>query len=56
MLTVIHQSQIDAITTSPRPGDIKHSCLDNSKAQNLLNWHPKMDIAQGLAETYHSLS
>ena len=34
-----------------RPGDIKHSNADISKAQRLLGYHPEYDFARGIAET-----
>lgn len=35
----------------PRPGDIVHSYLDNSKAVARLNWQPQYELARGLKET-----
>ncbi|KOR79095.1 UDP-glucose 4-epimerase [Bacillus sp. FJAT-21352] len=54
MLTQIHGSKVNTVHTSPRTGDIKHSCLDNKKARQILKWHPESDIFQGLSETYTS--
>ena len=34
-----------------RPGDIRHSVLDNNKALNSLAWKPQYDLEQGLKET-----
>lgn len=34
-----------------RPGDIRHSILDNNKALNSLAWKPHYDLEQGLKET-----
>ncbi|MGM1044588.1 MAG: NAD-dependent epimerase/dehydratase family protein [Bacillota bacterium] len=41
-----------------KPGDIAHSCLDNSKIISMLNWKPEYTIEQGLMETtrYWSVS
>lgn len=36
-----------------RAGDIRHSCLDNSKAKDGLGWHPLYSLEQGLNETIH---
>ncbi|MCG8500246.1 MAG: NAD-dependent epimerase/dehydratase family protein [Firmicutes bacterium] len=33
-----------------REGDIKHSCLDNKKAKKYLNWEPRYELSEGLAE------
>jgi UDP-glucose 4-epimerase len=52
MLTQISGSQIETVHTHARTGDIKHSCLDHSKARQLLQWNPQVDIFKGLTETY----
>jgi UDP-glucose 4-epimerase len=52
MLTQISGFPIKAVYTHERPGDIKHSCLDNTKARQLLQWNPKIPIFNGLTETY----
>jgi UDP-glucose 4-epimerase len=51
-LAIIHGENIRTVFTASREGDIKHSCLNNEKAQDLLNWHPRVDISKGLNETY----
>jgi len=51
-LTQIHGDKIDTVSKPARTGDIKHSCLDNRKAHQLLKWHPSIDIFSGLTETY----
>jgi UDP-glucose 4-epimerase len=35
----------------PRPGDIRHSCLDNSKAARVLGWKPGFSLDEGLGRT-----
>lgn len=35
----------------PRPGDIRHSCLDNSRAKAALGWEARFGLEQGLMET-----
>jgi UDP-glucose 4-epimerase len=35
----------------PRPGDLRASCLDNSRAARLLGWSPAHGLATGLAKT-----
>ncbi|MGE1163236.1 NAD-dependent epimerase/dehydratase family protein [Peribacillus simplex] len=52
MLTQIHGSKVNTVHSAGRTGDIKHSCLDNRKARQSLNWYPKTDIFNGLSETY----
>jgi len=37
-----------------KPGDIVHSCLNNSRAREILEWHPRYRLEEGIAETYHS--
>ncbi|MFX0071061.1 MAG: SDR family oxidoreductase [Candidatus Hermodarchaeota archaeon] len=39
--------------TDPRPGDIKHSFADLTKAQKLLGFQPKYDQEQGLREYFN---
>jgi UDP-glucose 4-epimerase len=52
ILSQIHGTGLNTVLTSTRTGDIKHSCLANKKAHELLNWSPMFDIFQGIAETY----
>jgi UDP-glucose 4-epimerase len=35
----------------PRPGDLRGSCLDNSKAAQVLGWKPQLTLDDGLART-----
>jgi len=35
----------------PRPGDLRHSCLDIEKAARLLGWKPSFDLEEGIAKT-----
>lgn len=51
-LESIHGSKIITVIAPSRPGDIKHSCLDNRKARTLFTWTPIYDVTRGLAETY----
>ena len=41
----------DPIYDDPRPGDIKHSLADVSKANEKLNYEPKFNLTAGLEET-----
>ncbi|MGM7702930.1 NAD-dependent epimerase/dehydratase family protein [Pseudalkalibacillus sp. Hm43] len=34
-----------------RPGDIRHSYLTNDKAEQLINWKPKVSLKEGLEKT-----
>jgi UDP-glucose 4-epimerase len=38
----------------PRPGDLRRSCLDISKASSLLGWRPEVTLEAGIAETVAS--
>ena len=35
----------------PRPGDLRHSCLDNGKAARVLGWKPAFGLEEGLTRT-----
>lgn len=41
-----------------RPGDVRHTLADRSKAKRLLGWEPKVSLAEGIAELkkIHGLS
>lgn len=53
ILKQIHPSKIETLHTSTRIGDIKHSCLDNKKARQILSWQPQFNILDGIKETYN---
>ncbi|MHA1975176.1 MAG: NAD-dependent epimerase/dehydratase family protein [Candidatus Hodarchaeales archaeon] len=36
----------------PRPGDVKHIALENTKAKKLLNWEAKTSLRKGIAHTW----
>jgi len=38
-----------------RPGDIRHSYLDNSKARSELDWTPQYDLETGLKQTLRAI-
>ncbi len=38
-------------SAGPRPGDIRRSCLDNSKAKAVLGWTPSHSLEEGLKNT-----
>ncbi|MEI4770660.1 NAD-dependent epimerase/dehydratase family protein [Psychrobacillus sp. FJAT-51614] len=52
LITEINGIQVTKEFTPPREGDIKHSCLSNKKAQDILKWSPMYSIEAGLKETY----
>lgn len=47
----ILQSSAKPIYKAPRPGDIVHSYMDNSKAKTRLGWSPEYSLYQGLRDT-----
>lgn len=47
-LNSLMDKQLQPVFTSPRPGDIKHSLADISKAQRLMGYSPKVDFVEGL--------
>ncbi len=40
-----------AIHEAPRPGDLKKSILNYSKASTLLDWEPTVTLEKGLEKT-----
>jgi nucleoside-diphosphate-sugar epimerase len=44
--------EIEPTYTDPRPGDVRHSLADISKARDVLGYHPAVDIRTGLERTY----
>ncbi|GAY75488.1 UDP-glucose 4-epimerase [Sporolactobacillus inulinus] len=52
MLEQIHGSRLKTIYTDPKPADIRHIALDNSKAKQLLHFSPIYSLMDGLRKTY----
>lgn len=44
-------TDLDPVYDDPRPGDIRHSGADISRARADLNYEPDVDLREGLAET-----
>ncbi|GAB4455461.1 MAG: SDR family oxidoreductase [Anaerolineae bacterium] len=44
-------TDIAPVHVAPRPGDVRHSRADISKAERLLGYRPGVDFAEGLART-----
>lgn len=40
----------DFISVDPRPGDVRYTRADNSKAKNLLGWEPEIKLEDGIKE------
>jgi len=51
LINKIAGTDINPIYTDPRPGDIKHSQADISKAQNKLGYNPQVNFEEGLRLT-----
>ena len=49
-------TSIEPLHTDSRPGDVRHSRADLSKAQRLLGYQPLVDLDEGLAQTLGWLS
>lgn len=45
--------EMEAVYGPPRIGDIPYSLADISKAEQLLGYHPGVDIREGLESTFH---
>ncbi|RAV01257.1 NAD-dependent epimerase/dehydratase family protein [Paenibacillus sp. YN15] len=52
LLRELHPGGVQVQYGPARPGDIRHSCLANAKAQKRLHWQPAVSFRQGLEETY----
>jgi UDP-N-acetylglucosamine/UDP-N-acetylgalactosamine 4-epimerase len=44
--------QIEATHVDPRPGDVRHSLADISKAEEMLGYKPEVKVLDGLARAY----
>lgn len=51
MLAGIIGSDVEAVYTDPRPGDVRHSLADIDKARRLLGYNPRVEIEEGLRRT-----
>ncbi|WMT40186.1 NAD-dependent epimerase/dehydratase family protein [Paenibacillus sp. D2_2] len=54
LLRSLHTHPIQVMHRPTKPGDIRHSCLSNTKASQLLQWEPRYTLLQGLEKTYRS--
>ena len=48
-------TQIEPRLADLRPGELQHSCLDASRAQNELGWRAEIGIGEGLRLTFQAL-
>jgi nucleoside-diphosphate-sugar epimerase len=44
-------NRIEAEHSPPRPGDVRHSLADISRAAEILSYHPEVDMREGLRRT-----
>ncbi len=44
--------QVEPIYAEPRPGDVRHSLADISRARAALGYEPRVDVRTGLRETF----
>jgi len=51
-LKKISSSAVEAKYMAERPGDVKHSLADISKARNLLGYDPQVSVEEGLGKTF----
>jgi UDP-glucose 4-epimerase len=51
----IHGAPLELVHAAERPGDIRHSCLDNTQIAASLRWRPIYTLQQGLEETYRQV-
>ena len=47
----ILNSDLSPVYKDPKAGDIKHSELDNTKAEDILEWKPEYNLKEGLIKT-----
>jgi len=51
ILELAGKKELKPIHAPPRPGDIRHSYADTSKARKMLGFEPKTSLREGLAKT-----
>jgi UDP-glucose 4-epimerase len=49
------QVRVEAQLAPLRAGELERSCLDPSRAHQQLGWQARIELADGLSETYHAL-
>lgn len=54
-LNDLHGTNIEPIYDDPRPGDVRHSHADISKAQDLLGYEPEIGFEKGIERTIEYL-
>jgi nucleoside-diphosphate-sugar epimerase len=51
-LSTLSGKEIEPVNVDPRPGDVRHSLADISKAREILGYEPAIDFDEGLRRTY----
>ena len=51
-LSALSGREIESVNVDPRPGDVRHSLADISKAREVLGYEPAVDFEEGLRRTY----
>lgn len=51
-LSALSGKEIEPVNVDPRPGDVRHSLADISKAREVLGYEPAIDFDEGLRRTY----
>jgi nucleoside-diphosphate-sugar epimerase len=51
-LAALTGKEIEPVNTDPRPGDVRHSLADISRAREILGYVPAVDFEEGLRRTY----
>ena len=49
LLEEISGSRLNVVVDDSQPDDVRHICADTQRAQQLLDYHPRMDLCDGLA-------
>lgn len=52
LICKLHPDPIDVNYQPPKSGDILHSCLNNDRARESLQWAPRYSLEDGIEETY----
>jgi UDP-glucose 4-epimerase len=55
VLKAVAGSEVEPTLAELRPGELKRSCLDTSRAERELGWRAVVEVEQGLRQTYTSL-
>jgi UDP-glucose 4-epimerase len=51
-ISALTGAEVEAVNTDPRPGDVRHSLADISKAREILGYEPAVDFDEGLRRTF----